>query len=135
MITHSHDDHIANLPALIEKITNSSKSLQIFCTAECYTQIVQKFPQLTSIISSNSSSVINNNAVSVNVIHPNNVFNIDKLSITPILANHGSNTPAGSVIYVVNTDNIKIVFGWDFLSLVDVDERILWNPDLLVPGL
>ena len=134
LITHSHDDHIAELPALIEKITNSSKNLQIFCTEECYTQIVQKFPQLSSIISSNPSSVINNNAVSVNVIRPNNIFNIDNLSITPILANHGNNTPAGSVIYVVDTDKIKMVFGWDFLSLVDVDEKILWNPDLVVLG-
>ena len=32
LITHSHDDHIADLPALIEKITGSSKNLQIFCT-------------------------------------------------------------------------------------------------------
>ena len=134
LITHSHDDHIADLPALIEKITKSSKNLQIFCTAECYGQIIQKFPQLSSIISSNSSSVINNNAVSVNVIHPNNIFNVDNLSITPILANHGSNTPTGSVIYVVDTDNIKMVFGWDFLSLVNVDEKILWNPDLLGTG-
>ena len=134
LITHSHDDHIADLPALIEKITGSSKNLQIFCTEECYTQIVQKFPQLSSIISSNPSSVINNNAVSVNVIHPNYIFKIDNLSVTPILANHGSDTPPGSVIYVVDTDNIKMVFGWDFLSLVDVDEKILWNPDLVVLG-
>ena len=65
------------------------------------------------------------------MIHPNYIFKIDNLSITPILANHGSNTPPGSVIYVVDTDNIKMVFGWDFLSLVDVDEKILWNPDLV----
>lgn len=48
------------------------------------------------------------------------------------MANHGSNTPAGAVIYAVNTDNIKMIFGLDFLSLVDVDEKILWNSDLLV---
>ena len=134
LITHSHDDHIAELPSLIEKITNSSKNLQIFCTEQCYEQIVQKFPHLLSIISSNSTSVINNNTISVNVIYPNNNFKVDNLSITPILADHGSNTPAGSVIYVVDIDNIKIVFGWDFLSLVDVDENILWNPDLLILG-
>jgi len=134
LITHSHDDHIAELPSLIEKITNSSKNLQIFCTEQCYEQIVQKFPHLSSIISSNSTSVINNNTISVNVIYPNNNFKVDNLSITPILADHGSNTPAGSVIYVVDIDNIKIVFGWDFLSLVDVDENILWNPDLLILG-
>ena len=101
---------------------------------QCYEQIVQKFPHLSSIISSNSTSVINNNTISVNVIYPNNNFKVDNLSITPILADHGSNTPAGSVIYVVDIDNIKIVFGWDFLSLVDVDENILWNPDLLILG-
>lgn len=137
LITNSRDDRIADLPTLIEKITHSSKNLQIYCTTECYEQIDQKFSQLLSTISSsNSSSVVSNNQhnVSVNVIHPNNVFNIGSLSITPIQANLGSNGPAGSVIYILNKDNTKMIFGWDFLSLENIDEKILWNPDLLVLG-
>ena len=30
--------------------------------------------------------------------------------------------------------NKKIIIGWDFLSLPDVDEHALWNPDLLILG-
>lgn len=138
LITHSHDDHIAELPTLIEKIANSSKRLQIYCTEECYEQIKQKFPQLSSVLSSsfNSSSVINNNqySVSVNVIYPNNGFRVDTLSITPVAATHGGNAPTGSVIYIINGNNTKMILGWDFLSLEDADEKLLWNPDLLVLG-
>jgi len=69
------------------------------------------------------------------MVKPNITFNINKFSITPILANHGEDySLIGSVIYMVNILNKKIIIGWDFLSLPDVNENILWNPDLLILG-
>ena len=41
LITHSHKDHIQKLPIIIEKAINNSKKLKIFCTAECYNQILK----------------------------------------------------------------------------------------------
>ena len=35
LITHSHDDHIGELPILAEKANNNSRNLNIYCTAEC----------------------------------------------------------------------------------------------------
>ncbi len=69
------------------------------------------------------------------MVKPNITFNINKFSITPILANHGEDySVIGSVIYIINVINKKIIIGWDFLSLPDVDENLLWNPDLLILG-
>ena len=73
--------------------------------------------------------------ISFNIVQPNNPFNIDKFSIIPILANHGNDIPqGGAVIYLVNIANRKIIIGWDFLTLPEVDEHLLWNPDLLILG-
>jgi hypothetical protein len=36
--------------------------------------------------------------------------------------------------HIVKGINKKIIIGWDFLSLPDVDENLLWNPDLLILG-
>ncbi|HEY6537354.1 MAG TPA: MBL fold metallo-hydrolase [Candidatus Nitrosocosmicus sp.] len=128
LITHAHIDHIKELPLLIERTINNSKKLQIFCTLECYNNILKTFPQLLS--HSNT-----NNYVSFNMVKPNITFNINKFSITPILANHGEDySVIGSVIYIINVINKKIIMGWDFLSLPDVDENVLWNPDLLILG-
>jgi acid stress-induced BolA-like protein IbaG/YrbA len=52
----------------------------------------------------------------------------------PILADHGDNSPAGSVIYIVKLLDRKIIIGWDFLSLPNVNENLLWKPDLLILG-
>jgi phosphoribosyl 1,2-cyclic phosphodiesterase len=128
LITHSHNDHIKELPILIEKAFNNSKNLQVFCTIECYNQILKEFPQLSSHASENTN-------ISFNMVQPNSTFNVNQFSITPILANHGDNYHlVGSVIYIIKTINKKIIIGWDFLSLPDVDEHILWNPDLLILG-
>ncbi len=128
LLTHSHNDHTKELPILIEKAINNSKKLQIFCTAECYNQILKEFPQLSSYY--NTSMY-----VSFNIIQPNNTFNIDQFSVTPILANHGDDySLIGSVIYMIKIINKKIIIGWDFLSLPNVDEHQLWNPDLLILG-
>lgn len=127
LITHAHDDHIKELPILIDKVINSSKKLSVFCTSECYNQLTKTFPQISSPNTKNS--------VSFNIIQPNNPFNVGQFSITPVLANHGNDIPrGGAVIYIVNVSNKKIVIGWDFLSLGDLDEHLLWNPDLLILG-
>ncbi len=127
LITHSHDDHIKELPLLISKINQQSKTLKIFCTKECHDQIVSKFPEI---------SKTNNNKVSFDVIQPNIPFEVGSISVIPILAYHGDNSPPGSVIYILKLpDKKKIIIGWDFLSLpADVDQNLFWNPDLIILG-
>jgi phosphoribosyl 1,2-cyclic phosphodiesterase len=125
-ITHSHDDHIKELPLLISKANQQSIALKIFCTKECHDQIVSKFPEISKI----------NDKVSFNVIQPNQPFEVGSISTIPILAYHGDNCPPGSVIYVLKLpDKRKIIIGWDFLSLPDdVDQNLFWNPDLIILG-
>ena len=127
LITHSHDDHIKELPLLISKTNQQSRALKIFCTKECHDQIVSKFPEI---------SKTNNNKVSFDVIQPNIPFEVGSISVIPILAYHGDNSPPGSVIYILKLpDKRKIIIGWDFLSLADdVDQNLFWNPDLIILG-
>jgi phosphoribosyl 1,2-cyclic phosphodiesterase len=123
LITHSHDDHIKELPVLVNK-TNKSDKLNVYCTKECHDQIINKFPEFRGTHSN----------ASFNTIKPDETFQIGPFSVTPILAFHGENSPSGSVIYVVVTKGKKIIFGWDFVSLPTSDEFLLWNPDLLILG-
>ncbi len=123
LITHSHDDHIKELPVLLNKLSGSDK-LNIYCTKECHDQIMNKFPQIVGSPS----------AASFNVIQPEQSFEIGPLSVIPVLASHGENSPPGSVIYMVRIQDRKIIFGWDFLSLPKSDEFAMWNPDLLILG-
>jgi len=123
LITHSHDDHIKELPILLNKLNGSDK-LNIYCTKECQDQIMNKFPQ---IVGSHS-------AASFNVIMPEESFEIGPLSVIPVLASHGENSPPGSVIYIVRIQDRKMIFGWDFFSLPNTDEFAMWNPDLLILG-
>ena len=52
-----------------------------------------------------------------------------------ILADHGDNSPPGSVMSVSSNCLIKkMIVGWDFLSLPNVNENLLWKPDLLILG-
>ena len=128
LITHSHDDHIKELPLLISKANQQSRALKIFCTKECHEQIVSKFPEI---------SKANNNKISFDVIQPNIPFEVGSISVIPILAYHGDNSPPGSVIYILKLpDKKKIIIGWDFLSLPDdnVDQNLFWNPDLIILG-
>ena len=130
LITHSHDDHIKELPMLVNKVDdddNSSKNLKIFCTMECRDQVIKKFRQL-------SEKTTNNNRVSFNIVQPDQTFEAGPFSITPILADHGDNSPPGSVIYIVKLLDKKIIIGWDFLSLPNADPNLFWNPDLLILG-
>ena len=129
LITHSHDDHVKELPMLMNKVvnSNSTRDLKIFCTAECRDQIIKKFPQLSN--RSNSS-----NRISFISVEQDKTFEVGPFSVIPISAYHGDNSPPGSVIYIVKLLDKKIIIGWDFLSLPNADENWLWKPDLLILG-
>jgi phosphoribosyl 1,2-cyclic phosphodiesterase len=127
LITHSHDDHIRELPILAEKANNNSTNLNIYCTAECRDQILSKFPQLSSYKKNNSQMLFN-------IVAPDQSFKVGPFSVIPILSYHGENSPSGSVIYIIKLANQKVIIGWDFLSLPNVDESLLWNPSLAVLG-
>ena len=127
LITHSHDDHIRELPILAEKANNNSTNLNIYCTAECRDQILSKFPQLSSYKNNNSQMLFN-------IVAPDQSFKVGPFSVIPILSYHGENSPSGSVIYIIKLANQKVIIGWDFLSLPNIDESLLWNPSLAVLG-
>jgi phosphoribosyl 1,2-cyclic phosphodiesterase len=131
LITHSHDDHVKELLVLVNKVNeedeSSRKSLKIFCTRECRDQVIKKFPQVSEITS-------NNNRVSFNIVQPDETFEVGPFAVMPILADHGDNSPPGSVIYIVKLLDKKIIIGWDFLSLPNTNQNLFWKPDLLILG-
>jgi phosphoribosyl 1,2-cyclic phosphodiesterase len=132
LITHSHDDHIKELPLIIRKVFDqqSTRPLKIFSTRECHDQITGKFPELSS---KNNNK---DNRLSFNIIRPNESFEVGPISAIPISVYHGDNSPPGSVIYLLQLpDKRKVIIGWDFLSLSDdVDQDLFWNPDLVILG-
>jgi phosphoribosyl 1,2-cyclic phosphodiesterase len=132
LITHSHDDHIKELPVLENKVNDqdesTGKNLKIFCTVECHDQIIKKYPQLSERTSNNS------NRISFNIVQPDQTFEVGPFSVTPISADHGDNSPPGSVIYIVKLLDKKIIIGWDFLSLPNANQNLFWKPDLLILG-
>jgi len=133
LITHSHDDHIKELPVLVNKVNEQDeltvKNLKIFCTVECRDQVIKKFPQLSERTSNNS------NRISFNIVQPDQTFEVGPFSVTPISADHGDNSSPGSVIYIVKLlDRKKIIIGWDFLSLPNANQNLFWKPDLLILG-
>jgi hypothetical protein len=68
------------------------------------------------------------------VVTPNEFFNVGPFSIIAFQAYHGIESSDDAVIYIVNILDRKIIVGWDFLSLPEANESILWNPDLLILG-
>jgi phosphoribosyl 1,2-cyclic phosphodiesterase len=132
LITHSHDDHIKELPVLVNKVNEqdelTGKNLKIFCTVECRDRIIKKYPQLSERTSNNS------NRISFNIVQPDQTFEVGPFSVTPISADHGDNSPPGSVIYIVKLLDKKIIIGWDFLSLPNANQNLFWKPDLLILG-
>ncbi len=105
LINHSHNDHINELPLIIEKAESISKKKEIFCTKECYDQILEKFPQISRYTRTNTNILFN-------IIQPFNTFTIEHFSIMPIPVNHGDNYPLnGSVIYIIKIIDKKIIIG------------------------
>jgi phosphoribosyl 1,2-cyclic phosphodiesterase len=131
LVTHSHNDHIKDLPLIAAKYFEQKlRVLKVYCTKECQEQLNNKFPDLASKTNGNDGRIL------LNVIRPNEPFNIGPISVTPISAYHGEDAPEGSVIYILRLpDNIKAIMGWDFLSLPDdIDQNQFWNPDLVILG-
>ena len=106
---------------------DSTKDLKIFCTHECWDQAVGKFPEL-------SNEFNKCNAISFIPVEPNKIFEVGPFSVIPVFADHGDNSPVGSVIYIIKLLDKKVVIGWDFLLLPNVNENWLWKPDLLILG-
>lgn len=139
LLTHSHDDHIRELPKLLEHC-DPSKPLNVYCTKSCYDQLQKKFPELFN--ADRNKIVTTNNARSdksyvVNLIKPDLIYEIGPFSVVPIHAFHGYGSE-GCVIYAVKFTHDgherKIVIGWDFLELYTSDKNMLWNPDLVILG-
>ncbi len=126
LITHSHEDHIRDLSDLVKKIsqTKTVQKINIYCTRECQDQLRSKL----------SLSTDEYRFLNFSVVKPNEYFKIGPISIMSVSAYHGEDSPPGSAMYVVNVFEKKIIVGWDFLSLPDVNETILWNPDLAILG-
>jgi phosphoribosyl 1,2-cyclic phosphodiesterase len=130
LLTHSHDDHIKELPLVISKYFDQKpRTLNVYCTRECGDQLTNKFPEL-------KSKANGNGRIAINTILPNETFNIGPISVTPIPVYHGDSSPPGSVIYILRMpQKKKVIVGWDFLSLPDnVDQNLFWNPDLAILG-
>jgi phosphoribosyl 1,2-cyclic phosphodiesterase len=130
LLTHSHNDHVKELPLIISKYSDQeSKTLNVYCTKECHDQVINKFPEL-------KSKTNGNGRIAFNTILPNEAFNVGPISVIPISVYHGDNSPAGSVIYTLRLpEKKKVIVGWDFHSLPDnVDQNIFWNPDLAILG-
>jgi phosphoribosyl 1,2-cyclic phosphodiesterase len=123
LITHSHDDHVGDLPKLVDKANSLMRKITIYCTKGCHEQITRKFPNLKK-----------SDYLDFSLLEPNEDVKIGPLNVVPILANHGDESSIGSVIYVIKFQEKKIIMGWDFLSLINADENLMWNPDLLVLG-
>jgi phosphoribosyl 1,2-cyclic phosphodiesterase len=124
LITHAHNDHVKELPILLSKVKAESSNVKVFCTKECYEEIINKFPELSTI----------SNSTQFDMVQAGESFEIGPFSIMPVLANHDTNSPSSSVIYILTALGRKIIIGWDFLSLPNVNENLLWNPDLLILG-
>jgi transposase len=125
LLTHSDDDHVKELPMLVNKVDKSTGNLKIFCTVECRDEVIKKFPQLSKRTS---------DRVSFNIIQPDKIFKVGPFSVMPVLADHGNNSQNGSIVYIVGVVDTKIIIGWDFLSLHNADPNLFWKPDLLILG-
>jgi mRNA degradation ribonuclease J1/J2 len=126
IITHAHEDHIGESAVLAKKATDEGKCLRVYSTLQCRDQILHRYPQL--------SAMTNKDKVLFTILQPGENFSMGPFSVIPILFYHGENAPPGSVIYIVILSNRKVIVGWDFLSLPNISENLLWNPDVAILG-
>ena len=104
--------------------------MHIYCSQETRNQIApSKF----------NSNNLESNAEFTDIASGQTI-NVGPFSVTPFSVTHYENDKSssslpGSLIYVVKLeDRKKIVIGWDFLSINDLDQNLLWNPDLAILG-
>ena len=115
LITHAHMGHISDLPALISSHPNS----KVYCTKECQDQIAKELLSLAG----NRAFV---------AAEPGQILSVGPFLVQPILADHAG--MPGCAIYIIKIHDIKIIAGWDFLSLPNADQNLFWKPDLLILG-
>jgi hypothetical protein len=115
LITSARRQHTSGLPAL------TKGSAKVYCTAECGQQIAKEQQSLAPFFMQ---------------VSPGTLFEAGPFSIVSIAADNAGDNPgmSGSAIYVITAGSRKVIAGWDFLKLINVDENLLWNPDLLVLG-
>jgi phosphoribosyl 1,2-cyclic phosphodiesterase len=127
LITHYHDDHIMDLPLLLS-LYDTNRTLKIYCTKETKVNLFNRF----------QGYIFNSNIKFIEIM-PGQSINMEPFNITPLSVNHfdydKNSSVSGSVIYVIRLNDTKIVIAWDFLTInTDIDQRLLWNPDLLILG-
>jgi L-ascorbate metabolism protein UlaG (beta-lactamase superfamily) len=121
LVTHAHEDHINDLQSLFSLASGAGHKLKIYCTKECKDQITKRH----SVPGEHSFIVVEHGSR----------LDIGPFSVVPISVIHDpTGADHGSVIYVIISDGVKIIAGWDFLSLPEEDFDLLWNPDLLILG-
>lgn len=115
LITNARKQHISDLPALVKG------NAKVYCTAECSQQIAKELPSLTP---------------SFTRINSGTPFEVGPFSVVPVAADNAGDQPGlpGSVIFIIQAGERKVVAGWDFLKLISPDNNALWNSDLLVLG-
>ncbi|HZD36787.1 MAG TPA: MBL fold metallo-hydrolase [Nitrososphaeraceae archaeon] len=135
LISHPHEDHIKDLAILVRRQTSvrdqtRTNKIRVYSTRPCKEHIVNYLLSHASLTEKDIE-----NSIDFQNVTPLETFDVGPCSVMAIQAYHGGEWATdGAVIYVVNTLNTKIIFGWDFLSLPGADENLLWNPDLLVLG-
>ncbi len=119
LITHAENEHISDLPSLV-----SQSNAKIFCTTDCMNQIINKLPSLAD------------KQAMFTAIQPGQPFEAGPFSVIPVAAENAGDEPGypGSVIYVIRIGDRKIIAGWDFLTLLNAEQSLMWNPDLLLLG-
>jgi phosphoribosyl 1,2-cyclic phosphodiesterase len=134
LISNPHEDHINDLPNLILRQTSitdhaAKNKIRAYCTRACGEYIMKDLLSRTTLTRDTIEKCID-----FQVVTPNEFFNVGPFSIIAFQAYHGNESSDDAVIYVVNILNMKIIIGWDFLSLPEANDSILWNPDLLILG-
>jgi L-ascorbate metabolism protein UlaG (beta-lactamase superfamily) len=116
LVTHARQEHVAELAQLLG-------SARVYCTPGCLEQLMA-VPELAG------------KRASFTAVQPGAAFEAGPFSVTPVAASNAGDSPgfAGSAIYVIQAGGRKLIAGWDFLTLVGADEKLLWKPDLLVLG-
>jgi hypothetical protein len=102
--------------------------LKIYCTKDTKLQLFARFPEIEH----------NHHAEFIEII-PGLDVGAGPFIVTPISVNHfdynKKTSLPGCVIFAIVLKGTKVLIAWDFLTINgDIDQRLLWNPDLLILG-